>query len=76
MAKFAGGSPARQWTICAPEGGACVFPGTTEVRYGADGMYVCRIFTDGTACNNIVFGDPVFGTRKSCAITIVPASTE
>ena len=54
----------------------CAFTGTTEVRYGADGTYVYQTFTDGTACNNTVFGDPVFGTRKSCAITILPAPTE
>ena len=76
VVKFASGSPPREWTFCAPEGGVCAFTGTTEVRYGADGTYTYQIFTDGTACNNTVFGDPVFGTRKSCAITIPPASTE
>ena len=76
MAKFAGSQDDAPWNFCAPEGGVCAFTGTTEVRYGADGTYVYRIFTDGTACNNSVFGDPVFGTRKSCAITILPAPTE
>ena len=68
--------PPAEWTFCAPEGGVCAFTGTTEVRYGADGTYVYQTFTDGTACNNEVFGDPLYGTRKSCAITILPASTE
>ena len=64
------------WTFCAPEGGVCAFTGTTEVRYGANGSYVYLTLTDGTACNNAVFGDPLYGTRKSCAITIPPAPTE
>jgi probable HAF family extracellular repeat protein len=64
------------WTFCAPEGGLCAFTGTTEVRYGANGTYVYQTFTDGTACNNAVFGDPLYGTRKSCAIRILPAPTE
>ena len=61
---------------CAPEGGVCAFTGTTEVRYGANGTYVYQTFTDGTACNNEVFGDPLYGTRKSCAIRTLPAPTE
>ena len=65
-----------EWTFCAPEGGVCTFTGTTEVRYGADGAFVYKFFTDGTGCNNSVFGDPAFGTRKSCAIRIVPTPTE
>ena len=64
------------WTFCAPEGGVCAFSGTTEVRYGASGVYVYLTLTDGTACNNAVFGDPVYGTRKACAIRIAPAPTE
>ena len=64
------------WTFCAPEGGVCAFTGTTEVRYGANGSYVYLTLTDGTACNNAVFGDPVYGTRKACAIRIPPAPPE
>ena len=68
--------PSTEWIFCAPEGGLCAFTGTTEVRYGADGTYVYRTFTDGTACTNAVFGDPLFGTRKSCAIRIPTTPTE
>ena len=75
VAKF-DGRDNTPWNFCAPEGGVCAFTGTTEVRYGADGTYVYQTFTDGTACNNAVFGDPIFGTRKSCAIRILPAPTE
>jgi hypothetical protein len=64
------------WTFCAPEGGLCAFTATSKVRYGADGTYVYQTFTDGTACTNAVFGDPLFGTRKFCAISIPPAATE
>ena len=64
------------WNFCAPEGGLCAFTGTTEVRYGANGSYVYLTLTEGTACNNAVFGDPVYGTRKSCTIRIPPAPTE
>jgi parallel beta-helix repeat protein len=56
------------WTLCAWEGEVCRFSGTQEVRYGADGSYVHRTLTDGTACTNGVFGDPIVGTYKSCAI--------
>jgi len=65
-----------QWTFCAPEGGLCAFTGTTEVRYGANGVYVYLTLTDGTACTNAVFGDPIYGTVKECATRIPPDQTE
>ncbi len=36
------------------------------MRYGAYGVYVYRTLTDGTACTNEVFGDPLYGVVKSC----------
>ena len=60
------------WTFCAPEGGFCAFNGTAEVRYGANGSFVYQTLTNGTACTNGVFGDPIYGTAKQCAIRIVP----
>ena len=75
MAKFAGVDDT-PWTFCAPEGGVCAFTGTTEVRYGANGAFVYKILTDGTACTNAVFGDPDFRHTESCAISIPPASTD
>jgi parallel beta-helix repeat protein len=60
-------SPSSDWTFCAVEGAFCAFTGTKEVRYGANGSYVYRIFTGGTACSNSVFDDPLFGTKKECA---------
>ena len=44
--------------------------------YGANDSYVYRTLTDGTACNNAVFGDPIYGTAKACAIRCTPAPSE
>lgn len=60
--------PPADWTTCATEGGVCAFSGTHEVRYGANGSYVYQTLTGGTACTNAVFGDPIVGTVKACAI--------
>jgi hypothetical protein len=68
--------PPTEWTFCAPEGGVCAFTGTTEVRYGANGSYVFKTLTDGTACTNEVFGDPIFGTVKQCSIRSTPPPPE
>ncbi len=68
---------AQEWTFCAPEGGVCSFAGTVEVRYGANGAFIVKTLTDGTACTNAVFGDPIVGVVKSCATsssTPVPKS--
>jgi Flp pilus assembly pilin Flp len=54
------------WTLCADEHGYCSFTGTKEVRYGENGQYYYRTFTNGTACTNEVFGDPIYGTVKKC----------
>ena len=61
-------STSTEWTFCAPEGGACAFTGTREVRYGSNGSFVFTTLTDGTACTNEVFGDPIVGTVKQCSI--------
>ena len=60
--------PSGDWTFCASEGGFCAFAGTREVRYGANGAYSYRTLSDGTACTNSVFGDPIAGTPKQCHI--------
>jgi len=56
------------WTFCASEDGYCSFSGTQQVRYGANGSYVYKTLTGGTACTNAVFGDPAVGTAKHCDI--------
>jgi hypothetical protein len=60
------GSPTQGYTFCGFEYEHCNFQGTKEVRYGADGVFVSKILTDGTPCTNAVFGDPVFGATKYC----------
>ena len=67
-------NPTSDWTFCATEGGGCAFTGTKEVRYGANGAYLYKSLTDGTACTNSVFGDPIPGTAKHCAIRRTVAS--
>ena len=67
-------TPTSDWTICAAEGGVCAFTGTEEVRYGANGSYFYKSLTGGTACTNSVFGDPIVGTAKHCALRMTAAS--
>ena len=67
-------NPTSDWTFCAAEFGVCAFTGTEEVRYGANGSYFYKSLTDGTACTNSVFGDPIFGTAKHCALRTTAAS--
>jgi murein DD-endopeptidase MepM/ murein hydrolase activator NlpD len=52
---------------CAEEGGFCSFSGTADVIYGANSCYTSpRSFSNGIACNNDVFGDPLPGVHKYC----------
>ena len=54
------------WQECATEGGYCDFLGTRQVRYGTPWSYVTQTFTGGVPCSNQVFGDPAYGTVKTC----------
>ena len=54
------------WTHCASEGGLCRFNGRARVRYGAENRYVYRNAIDNVRCSVDVFGDPAFGTHKTC----------
>ncbi len=54
------------WILCATENQTCSFSGTRQVRYGTVETNVVATFTDGVGCNNGVFGDPLYGTVKSC----------
>jgi chitodextrinase len=59
--------PPGQWAYCATEGRSCLFSGSREVRYGANGRWTStRTFSGGVACTNQVFGDPLYGVVKSC----------
>jgi hypothetical protein len=55
------------WADCATENGSCSFSGTRQVRYGANGVYAYRSATDGIACDNATFGDPLYGVVKACS---------
>ncbi|MDB5757614.1 MAG: subtilase family protein [Burkholderia sp.] len=59
-------TPTLAWTDCAGEGGTCTFSGTRQVRYGANGSYAYKSATGSIACSNGVFGDPIYGTVKTC----------
>ncbi|MGZ6238108.1 MAG: hypothetical protein ACXWMJ_12445, partial [Syntrophales bacterium] len=56
------------WVFCANEGQLCSFTGTKNVRYGANGVYIFKTLTDGTMCDNSVFGDPLYGVGKQCYV--------
>lgn len=64
------------WTRCASENGTCLFSGTRQVRYGANGVFAYKTATASIGCNNSVFGDPLVGTVKGCdyssAVTQTP----
>ncbi len=60
------------WTPCATEGGSCVFSGIKTVRYGTPATAVTQAATGPAACNNGVFGDPIFGVVKSCWVAAQP----
>jgi parallel beta-helix repeat protein len=60
--------PPGEWTFCAFENEFCAFSGTKQVRYGANGSYFYKTLSEGTACTNSVFGDPIYGTAKQCHV--------
>ena len=61
-------TPTPTWTFCSDEYQYCGFSGTKQVQYGANGVYTERTLTNGTWCDNSVFGDPLVGTFKHCYI--------
>ena len=67
-------APALVWVDCAAEGGTCAFSGTRQVRYGANGSYAYRSGTGSVSCTNGVFGDPIYGTAKTCQYAADAAS--
>jgi hypothetical protein len=54
------------WVLCAAEGSTCAFTGTRTVRYGANSAFVEKSLSNGAACGNGIFGDPIMGVAKSC----------
>ncbi len=67
-------STANVWTRCADENATCSFLGTMTVAFGANGSYKYATESNGTACSNTVFGDPAYGTVKSCYLISPPTS--
>jgi len=59
----------QNWVYCASENQYCSFSGSRSVRYGANGSYYYKTFTNGVNCSNYIFGDPVFGVVKQCSIS-------
>lgn len=55
------------WTSCSKENATCSFTGTREVRYGANNVFVTKVFTGRAVCSNAVFGDPLKNVVKSCS---------
>lgn len=68
-------APSATVTLCANEGGQCAFSGTRTVRYGTTAKYTTKSLTNGTACSNTVFGDPIYGVAKSCWVENAAATT-
>ena len=58
--------PLNGTTLCAAENGTCSFSGVKEVWYGALNSWKVAPVSEGTACSNAVFGDPINGVVKSC----------
>ena len=56
------------WTHCADEQGTCSFSGTRDVRYGSETRNTVKSLTNGTPCDNGIFGDPAPGELKQCWI--------
>ncbi len=63
------------WIFCANEGQTCSFTGTKQVRYGANGFYVYKVFTTSVLCSNTVFGDPAPNQVKQCHYSSSTVST-
>ncbi|WP_109482949.1 hypothetical protein [Paraburkholderia sp. C35] len=61
-------SHAGNWTHCADERGTCSFSGTRDVHYGSEAHNTVKSLTNGTPCNNAIFGDPAPGELKQCWI--------
>ncbi len=68
-------TPMGTWITCANENGFCSFSGTTQVRYGANDTWAIQTRTDGVACTNAVFGDPVYGVAKVCQYYQITVAT-
>jgi galactan endo-beta-1,3-galactanase len=69
------GISSSDYDFCANEREACVFSGTRDVAYGADGQFNHRTATNRINCNNETFGDPIRGTKKACYVSKAPSNS-
>jgi len=59
--------PASAWSYCSKENSICVLLGANQVRYGALTSWVEKDTTSTwVICNNLYYGDPLYGTVKRC----------
>ncbi len=54
--------------LCSNENIECKFLGTREIRYGIGSKFFTKTLTNGTACSNKVFSDPIVGVKKLCYV--------
>ncbi len=59
------------WTFCAYEWLSCNVPQDAWLRYGANGQYVYQRVSGSIDCNNLAFGDPIFGFYKRCEYVLI-----
>ncbi|MES2743273.1 MAG: beta-1,3-glucanase family protein [Pseudomonadota bacterium] len=55
-----------KWEFCANQNERCGFGDTQTVRYGTGNTFFSKTVTNGIACNNDEFGNPVPGVGKHC----------
>jgi hypothetical protein len=68
---MAGDGNLNGWRHCAEENQTCIVPTTATVRFGAQGRYTqVRGVNGHIACSIQVFGDPIYGERKSCEYSV------
>lgn len=71
-------SPPNDAIICANEWGNCVIPAgiIATVWYGANGSWFFNTkMTGSIECSNAMFGDPIYGTPKTCRYQVTGAPT-
>src|SRR5580700_2170774 len=58
------------FSFCSNEGETCVFAGTQNVAFGANGSFYYKIGLSGhVTCDDATFGDPLSGVPKACYVT-------
>jgi len=58
------------WIQCAGENGQCAFTGAYSVLYGSLTTNIQQPMSNGATCGNGTFGDPDYGTVKTCWVAI------